>query len=99
MQSDVVRLVNHFDDTAIVILVGHKVKTVGVDKQDAHIVLLLTQKVEIALLDVVEIGITDFLLVATPTLADVGLQTVDVGIEVDQQLRFGHIGKDDVEKP
>ena len=91
MQSDVIRLVTHFDDAAIVILVGHEVKTVGVDKQDAHIVLLLTQKVKIALLDVVEIGIADFLLVATPTLADVGLQTLVVGIEIDQLLGFRHI--------
>ena len=78
MQPDVVRLVDGFDDVLIVLLVGHKIQTIGVDKQDAHVVLLLTKEVEITLLDVVQIGIGDFLLVAATTLADVGLQISSV---------------------
>ena len=73
MQPDVIGLVDNFNDALVVALVGHKVEPIGVDQQNAHVVLLLTQKVEIALLDILQIGIADFLLIAAPTLTDVAL--------------------------
>ena len=81
---DVIRTVDGIDDFAVVGFVGHKVETVGVEAKDAHIVLLLAEEVEITLLDVSQVRITDFLLVAASTLADVVLQTIHVGIEIYQ---------------
>ena len=98
MQPDVVWLVDGLNDALVVALVGHKVKMVGVDQQDAHVVLLLTQKIEITLLDVLKIGVTDLLLVTAATLANVGLQSLHIGIEIHQQLGLGHIRENDVEE-
>ena len=91
MQANVIRPVDDIDDALIIAFVGHKVKLVGIDQYDAHVILLLTQEVEITLLDVLQIGIADFLLIATPTLANVALEARHVGIEVHQQLRLWHV--------
>ena len=91
MQPNFIRLVDGIDDALVVTFVGHEIKTVGVDQQDAHVPLLLTEKIKLTLLNIVKIGIADFLLVAAPTLADVGLQSLHIGIKVHQQFRLWHV--------
>ena len=98
MQSDLIWSIYDVNDALIVVLIGHKIKAIGVNQQNAHAILLLTQKVEIALLDVLQIRVADFLLIAAPTLANVALEACHIGIKVNQQLRLGHVGKDDVKK-
>ena len=98
MQPDVIRLVDGIDDALVVLFVGHKVEAIGVEQQDTHVALLMVQKIEIALLDALQIRVADFLLIAAPALANVGLQPRHIGIEIYEQLRLGHVRKDDVEE-
>ena len=98
MQTDFIGLVDNIDDTLIVALISHEVEPIGVNQQDAHVILLLTKEVEITLLDVFQISVTYLLLVATPALANVALEACHIGIEVHQQFRLGHVGENDVEK-
>ena len=72
MQPNVIRLVYSIDDSLIVFFVGHKIKTVGVEQQDSHVALLLMQKIEVSLLDVFQISIANLLLIAAPTLTNIG---------------------------
>ena len=78
MQPDVVWLVDGINDALVVFFVRHKVEAIGVNQQDAHVVLLLMQEIEITLLDVFQICVTDLLLITAPTLADVGLQPIHI---------------------
>ena len=98
MHPNVVGLVNGFDDLAIVLFVGHEIQTVGVQHQNAHLVLLLLDEIEIALLDTLQILVGDLLLVSPATLPDVALEMIDIQIQIDHQLGLGHAREDDVEK-
>ena len=51
MHPDIIGLVYGIDDALIVLFIGHEIKAVGVNQQDAHISLLLTKKIEITLLN------------------------------------------------
>ena len=82
MQPNLVRLVNDINDALVVAFIGHKIEPVGVYQQNAHIVLLLTQEIKITLLDILQIGVANFLFIAAPTLANVALQTSHIGIKI-----------------
>ena len=98
MQPNLIGAVDDINDSPVVVFIGNEIKTARVEQQDSHIALLLVEEIQIALLDVGQITIADFLLVAASTLVDVALQTRHVSIEIHQKLRLGHIGKNDVEE-
>ena len=98
MQPNVIRTVDDIDDAPVVAFVCNEIETARVEQQNSHIALLLVEEIQITLLDVSQITITDFLLVAASTLVDVALQTRHISIKIHQQLRLGHIGKNDVEE-
>lgn len=90
MYSDVVRLVDGFYDALVVFPVGHKINVVGVEYENAHIVLLLDE-VKITLLQMLKIRIVDFLLVVAAAFVYIMLQMLDVEIKVHHQLGFGDV--------
>ena len=82
--------VDGFNDTVIVVLAANKIHIVDIEQKDAHLFLLLTKKLHIALLNLVEILIGYVLLIAPATLPDVLLKMLYVAIEINQQIGFGH---------
>ena len=78
-------LVDGFNDTVIVFLATNKIHIVDIEKKDAHLFLLLTQKLHIALLYLVKIVVSDVLLIAPAPLTDVLLQMLYVAIKIIQK--------------
>lgn len=97
MHTCFIRLVYRVDDKLVVFLVLDKIKLVGVENQNPH-VIGLTEIVEIARLYVVEIGVLDFLLVAASAFFDVALEVVNIEIEVNKQVGFVDVAHCDVEE-
>ena len=98
MDSYVVRMVDSLHHPLVVLSVSDKINIVGVQNQNAHIVLLLYE-IKITLLQMLEIRVVDFLLVISSTLADIMLQMLHIEIKIHHQLRLGDVCKNDVEKP
>ena len=76
-----------FNQRFVILVIGYKIKPVGVDQQNPKS-LLLSDIVQITFLNPLEVFVLYFLFISSSSVVDVFLKSADIKIEIDQQIRF-----------